>query len=247
VHAAWQTPGISTVDMAQAAPAPGLTASVSAPYFPVTADDVGNAVAEQLKLQAVEKKAQVSLAAGTPTILHSADHPLKITIHALQIDPQSHRWQAQVYMLSNGKTEMVKPVSGTYLALVDVPVLNRQLGRGDIIEAKDLTTKAVPDKFLRKDSVTDASMLIGQSPRATISAERPIRQGEISSPVVVKKGDPVQLTYTSNYMTLKATGVALGDGATGDMVRVKNDKSEKAVTGRVVANGRVEVNTTPAL
>ena len=42
-------------------------------------------------------------------------------------------------------------------------------------------------------------------------------------------------------------GIALQDGAKGEMIRVKNDKSEKAVSGRVVANGRVEVNTTPAL
>ncbi len=250
-HAAWQTPGIATSEIAAVAeaPAPGVTATLSAPapYFTITNEDVGTAIAEQLKLQAVEKKAQVTLTPGQSPVLYSADHPLKIAIHALQIDANAHRWQAQVYVLSNGKTEIVKPVSGTYVAMIDVPVLTHQLGRTDVIEEKDLSTKSVIDKFVRKDTVTDAKSLIGQSPRAVISADRPIRQGEISSPVLVKKGSAVQLTYTSQYMSLKATGVALTDGAKGDMIRVKNDKSEKAVSGRVVDNGRVEVNTSPAI
>lgn len=141
----------------------------------------------------------------------------------------------------------MKPVSGNYTPLVDVPVLTRQLGKNDVIEAKDLSSKAVPERFMRKDTVTDAKQLIGQSPRTIISADRPIRQGEVSSPILIKKGESVQLTYTNPYMSLKATGIALQDGAQGDMIRVKNDKSEKAVSGRVAASGRVEVNTTPAL
>ena len=245
-RAAWQTPGAPAAGtaMPDAAmqPTPGNDA-----YFKITGEDVGNAIAEQLRLQAVEQKAQVSMTVGTPNILYSADHPLKIAIHSLQIDAQAHRWQAQAYILANGKTETVKPISGTYVAMVDVPVLTRQLGKSDVIEASDLTNKPMPDKYLRKDTITDSKMLIGQSPRAVISADRPIRQSEISSPILIKKGEPVQLTYTNPYMSLKTTGVALADGAKGDMIRVKNDKSEKAVSGRVVANGRVEVNTTPAL
>ncbi len=242
-HAAWQTPDGTPVDAATGAPAaPGDTN-----YFKITAEDVGAAIADQLKLQAVEQKAQVTLTAGSPPILYSADHPLKLVIHGLQIDPEAHRWQAQAYILANGKTEITKPVSGVYVTMVDVPVLTRQLGKNDVIDAKDITTKAFADKFVRKDTVTDPKMLIGQSPRAVISPDRPVRQGEISSPILIKKGDAVELTYTSPYMTLKATGTALADGAKGDMIRVKNDKSEKAVSGRVAAKGTVEVNSTPAM
>jgi flagellar basal body P-ring formation protein FlgA len=247
--AAWQTPGTPTEALATAqnVPAVGITTSVHSAYFNITAEDVGKAVSEQLQLQAVEKKADVALTAGSPSIIYSADHPLKLSIHALQIDPESRRWQAQAYILAGGKTEIVKPVSGNYTPLVDVPVLTRQLGKNDVIEAKDLSSKAVPERFMRKDTVTDAKQLIGQSPRTIISADRPIRQGEVSSPILIKKGESVQLTYTNPYMSLKATGIALQDGAQGDMIRVKNDKSEKAVSGRVAASGRVEVNTTPAL
>lgn len=248
-HAAWATPNAPTeaIATAQAIPPVGITTTVSSAYFTISAQDVGKAVAEQLQLQAVEKKADVDLAAGSPDILFSANHPLKVSIHALQIDTTTRRWQAQAYILANGKTETVKPVSGTYTPLIDVPVLSRQLSKTDVIEAKDLRTKSIPDRFVRKDMVMEAAQLIGQSPRTLISPDRPIRAGEVSSPLLIKKGSSVELTYTSPYMSLKATGIALQDGAAGDAIRVKNDKSEKAVSGRVVAAGRVEVNTTPAL
>lgn len=248
-HAGWSTPNAPTdvIATAQAIPPVGITTTVSPAYFNITAQDVGKAVAEQLQLQAVEKKADVDLAAGSPETLYSANHPLKVSIHALQVDTTARRWQAQAYILANGKTETVRPVSGTYTPLVDVPVLSRQLSKTDVIEAKDIRMKSISDRFLRKDMVTEAAQLIGQSPRNVISPDRPIRAGEISSPLLIKKGTQVELTYTSPYMSLKATGVALQDGAAGDAIRVKNDKSEKAVSGRVVAAGRVEVNTTPSL
>jgi flagella basal body P-ring formation protein FlgA len=248
-YAAWETPNVPTNNLSTNSAIPqttGITTTVSTAYFRITQEDVGKAVAEQLQLQAVEQKAEVSLAIGTPGIIYSADHPLKVVIHSLQVDTQAKRWQAQAYILAGGTTETVRPVSGTYMAVIDVPVVTRQLGHSDVIEAKDLSTKSFPERQLRKDTITDPKQLIGQSPHSTITPDRPIRLTEISSPVLIKKGSPVQLTFTNPYMSLKTTGTSLQDGAIGDMIRVKNDKSEKAVSGRVTGSGTVEVNTVEA-
>lgn len=241
--AAWQTPGQSTAQMAAAAQtAPGITATVSEPFYKITAEDVGKAVAEQLQLQAVAPHAQAILTPGTPPLIYAADHALQVAIHALQIDPDTKRWQGQAYILANGQTEIVKPVSGTYDVLVDVPVLIHQLRTHDVIAQSDIAMRPMPQRQLRKDTVTDAATLIGQSPRSAISAERPIRATEVTAPVVIKKGDAVELSFQTKYMSIKTTGVALEDGAVGAAIRVKNEKSEKAVSGRVASAGHVEVN-----
>lgn len=241
--AVWQTPGQATAELAQATPqAPGLTTTVREPFYRISAEDVGKAVAEQLRLQAVAPLAQATLTAGSPQVLYTADHPLQVVIHALQIDPTTKRWQAQAYVMAAGKTETVQPVSGTYDALVNVPVLTRQLGQTDVIAASDLTFKPMPERQLRKDTITNTEMLIGKSPRALISAQRPIREAEIAMPLVIKKGDTVELSYSTKYMSIKTTGIALENGSVGESIRIKNEKSEKAVSGRVVAAGRVEVN-----
>ncbi len=144
--------------------------------------------------------------------------------------------------MSAGKTEIVKPIAGFYGAMIDVPVLTRQLAQHDVIEEKDIAIRSFPERQLRKDTVTDSKDLIGKSPRSAISPDRSIRMSEIAMPIVIKRGEPVEMTYDTQYMHIKATGVALEDGAKGSLIRIKNDKSEKAVTGRVEGPGHVQVN-----
>jgi len=246
--AAWQTPGVSVQALAEqnSVPPVGVTATVKDPYFRITSADVANAVTEQLQQQGVEKKPQASLNAGTPNVIYAADHALQIAIHALQVDPQTKRWQAQAHILSQGKTETVKPVSGFYDAMIEVPVLNRQLHQRDVIAESDLSIMLLPERQLRKDTLTDKKAMIGQSPRSIVSANRAIRRNELTQPVVIKKGDLVEMNFTTKYMHIKTSGIALEDGAQGAAIRVKNEKSGKAVSGRVEDNGKVEVNSSAA-
>lgn len=125
-----------------------------------------------------------------------------------------------------------------------MPVLTRQLRTGDIIEASDLTSKTIAARQLRKDTITETRFLIGQSPVRAISPGRPMRSGEVTQPTVVKKGDLVQMNYTTPYMSIRTTGEALENGANGALIRVKNSKTEKAISARVVSAGTVEVNNT---
>ena len=243
-HAAWQTPGMPTQALAaqQNMPPVGINATVSEPYFKITSEDVAKAVTVQLQQQGVENKPEASMNAGTPQVFYSADHALQVAIHALQVDPQTKRWQAQAYILTNGQTETVKPVSGFYDAMVEVPVLNRQLQAHDIISEGDISIRAMPERQLRKDTITDKKLMLGQSPRSIISAQRAIRANELTQPVVIKKGEAVEMSFTTKYMHIKTTGIALEDGAKGASIRVKNEKSGKAVSARVEDAGKVEVN-----
>lgn len=254
-HAAWQTPTApsNTLAEVQSPSATGISATVTTPnskpnpFYRITALDVSNAVAEQLQIQGVEKKAEVTVAPGLPNPLYSSDHAVTVSIHTLQIDTSSKRWQAQAYFVSGGKTESVIPVSGTYGAMLDVPVVSKQFNRGDIIEEKDIKMLSVPERQLRKDTIMEAKALIGQSPRAGISPNRPIHAQEITPPTVIKRGDLVEMSYNTPYIRIKATGVALEDGAVGKFIRVKNQKSERAISAQVISAGHVSVNSDTSL
>jgi flagella basal body P-ring formation protein FlgA len=246
--AAWQTPVVPTQAIAQQqAAAPALTATIRDPFYKITTKDVGNAVAEQLQIQAVVPKAEVLMAPGTPSQMYQSDRAVKVVIHALQVDSKAKRWQAEAHFVSGNKTESVVPVAGTYGTLIDVPVLSRQLNKSDIIEEKDIQIVPVAERLLRKDTVTDPKTLVGLSPRMGISPNRPIHGNEVSLPNVIKKGDLIEMTFNTPHIHIKATGVALEDGATGQTIRVKNQKSERAISARVVAAGRVEVNNSASL
>lgn len=237
-HAAnWQTPSGIKI-----AASDSTISTMPQKFFQVTNDDVAAAVAKQMQDEGFRQSVTATVNPGIGPVIHSADHPLKLAIHGLQVDPDAKLWQAQAYVISGNTTETVKPVAGRFDATMQVPVLTRQLQSGDVIEKTDLELRPVPERQLRKDTVTDMSSLLGQSPRRIISPNRPIRLSEVSQPVVIKKGQAVEMLYTTPYMHIRATGEALENGATGALIRVKNSKSEKAVSGRVVSAGVVELN-----
>ena len=250
-QAAWQTPAEAAglqIAAADTAGAPSsITVTKQPDYFAITNDDVASEVARQLKDQGFRDGVKASVNAGASPVLHSANHPLKLVVHALQVDTDANIWQGQAYIMDGSKTEVVKPVAGRYDSVVTVPVLTRQLRRGDVIEQGDLELKKVPERQLRKDSVTDITRLIGNSPIRMISPGRPIRAAEISAPTLVKKGQTVEMLFTTPYMTIRTTGQALEDGGNGALIRVQNATSQKAVSGRVVAAGQIEVNSESTL
>lgn len=246
-HAAnWQ----NAAEVAQLASAqqPGMAATASTgSYFQITKQDVAEAVAKQMQQQGLHKQAAATLDAGIPSVLYGANHPLSLRIHALQVDTQAQRWQAQAYIMNASATEVVKPIAGRFDATLNVPVLSRQLRDGDVIEAHDLVIRTVPERQLRKDAITDRAQLIGKSPLRIISAGRPIRLAEVSAPKVITKGQVVEMYYTTPHMSIHTTGEALEDGAPGQLIRIKNSTSDKAISARVVAAGKVEVNSARTL
>lgn len=247
-HAGWQTPAEAMQIAAVETPAPAdVTVKGQPAFFSVTNDDVANEVARQLQNQGFRDGVKAIVNPGTAPVLATANHPLKVVIHALQVDTDAKLWQGQAYIMAGNKTESVKPVAGRYDSIITVPVLTRQLRKGDVIEQADLEMRKVAERQLRKDTITDAAQVIGKSPLRMISPGRPMRMAEISAPVMIKKGQTVEMLYTTPYMTIRTSGEALEDGSQNALVRVQNSTSQKAVSGRVVATGRVEVNPESAL
>ena len=214
------------------------------PYFTISSNEVGQAVAEQLTAQGlVDKKVSASVNPGTPPVLYSADHPIKVVIQALQVDTQAKRWQAQAFIVGEKATETVRPVAGRYETIVNVPVLKKQFSATDVIEASDIALREIPERQLRKDTITETSQLVGKSPLRQITADRPVRLSEIALPTLIKKGQMVEMSYTTERMTIRDQGIALEDGAQGKAIRVKNSKTGRAVTAYVAGEGKVETNS----
>lgn len=59
--------------------------------------------------------------------------------------------------------------------------------------------------------------------------------------VLIKKGDPVQLVAGNAAFSVTRSMIADEDGAVGDMIRVRQDRTTPAVSGRVEQDGIVRV------
>jgi flagella basal body P-ring formation protein FlgA len=58
---------------------------------------------------------------------------------------------------------------------------------------------------------------------------------------LIKKGDPVQLVAGDSTFSVTRTMIADEDGAVGDMIRVREDKTTPPVAGRVEPSGVVRI------
>jgi flagella basal body P-ring formation protein FlgA len=216
------------------------------PYYQVATEDVATAVGSAL----VARGAGESITAKVYTdkqALYQAESPLTVAVQALTFDKKSLRWQANMHVLSGGKTVSTMPISGRYEPMVSVPMLNREVKPDDIISDADITWKSVTERHLRKDTVRAPEDLIGKSPKRYISAERAIRMTEVNQPIILKKGSAVQVTYSSPYMSIRTTGLAMESGSKGSLVRVRNLESKQIFSARVTGASDVEANLQKSL
>ena len=90
--------------------------------------------------------------------------------------------------------------------------------------------------------LTDPNDVIGMEARVVLYAGRPIRALDIGPPALVERNQVVPLIFLTSAMMIETEGRALARGAVGDRIRIMNLSSRTTVTGRVTAEGTVQVS-----
>jgi len=104
-----------------------------------------------------------------------------------------------------------------------------------------LTTQKTKIDSLKNDYITDQSDIIGMQAKKYISMGNMFKLSDVSRPSVIKQNDPVSIIYSSGTINLKTVGVAMGAGAVGDMIKVKNSTSGAMLLAQVTNKNTVQV------
>lgn len=122
-------------------------------------------------------------------------------------------------------------------ACADIVVPVRTIRAKEIIAAGDLDLKSgdLPG------AVSEPLALIGQEARVALYPGRPVRPGDVGPPALVERNEITTLVFLQGGLHIVAEGRALGRGAAGEMVRAMNLSSRTTVTGRIQADGSIEV------
>lgn len=115
------------------------------------------------------------------------------------------------------------------------------LPRGHRITADDLTAIPVAPEHWREDFVTDPEGLIGKEVLAALRPGQPIRAGDARRPLLVKRGDLVDVRVVGGGITVSTSGRSLGEGAEHELVQVETLDPKRKVLARVLAPGSVEI------
>jgi flagella basal body P-ring formation protein FlgA len=124
---------------------------------------------------------------------------------------------------------------------VQVVVPVRNIARGDIISADDLTTRTVANGNLFSGVASAVGQLAGKQARRYLRLGQPVRIGDVRAPILVTKGATVTMRFHVPGITLTAVGKAMSSGGRGELVTVLNPVSYRQITATVTGPGTVSV------
>ena len=122
-----------------------------------------------------------------------------------------------------------------------VVVATRALARGAVISAADVVTARRRISDTRTDYLTETATAVGRVVARSLAVEQILNAANVVLPRLVKRGDQVIVASVGGTISVRVRGQALGDGALGDRVSVRNLSSKRVVEGVVNAEGMVVV------
>ena len=131
--------------------------------------------------------------------------------------------------------------TGAVTDTVEVAIVARPIGRGEIVRNSDLMIERRPRAELTGELITKFDDAIGRATRQPLRAGNPLRRTDLMKPELVHRDETVTLTYKAPGIVLTIRGKALDTGAEGDLVRVLNIQSKRPVQGYVSGPGHVTV------
>lgn len=206
-----------------------LNAKDPMPRYLLTPKDISQAVAIELENAGFGQSVEASVYTEESNTVFGADQEMTVAVSRLEADSKGRTWTANILFKHGDAILTALPMKGRFNDMVELPVLARTIGNGQVIGKEDITTKRFPTHYQRAGVINDAEKIIGMAAKRNISQHRPIREHEISMPLIVKKNDLINLSYQSSSLSITTTGQVMADAAIGDVIAVKNINSDKTV------------------
>lgn len=112
---------------------------------------------------------------------------------------------------------------------------------GDVIEKKDIRRKFVQINAQTGAVCTHLSEVLGHTLRAGVPEGYPLRPQNLAAPLLIRQGERVILEAHYGDVMARSVGTALNDGRVGDSLLVRNNASQKVLTGVIEPNGSVSL------
>ncbi|MGJ8544660.1 MAG: flagellar basal body P-ring formation chaperone FlgA [Sulfitobacter sp.] len=160
-----------------------------------------------------------------------------LTLAEFWMDIPSGKFLANA-VLSTGD---VQRIGGLALVTVPVPVPARRLLPEEIVGEDDLLMARLPVGRVGGYVITNPAEIIGKQVRRVLSPGRPIQSQSIIQPLIIGRGDRVEIHFSDGLLALSSPGRALSDAHRGQEIRILNLISNKTVTAVATGDGTVEI------
>lgn len=120
-------------------------------------------------------------------------------------------------------------------------VTSSPLSRGDVITRSKIQLVKRDINKLRRGYYRNKNELLGMVAKRSLRAGIIISSHHLTLPMIIKKGDSVDIIAKTSAILIRMQGKAMADGAKGQRIRVKNNSSKKIISAVVITTGVVKV------
>jgi len=165
-----------------------------------------------------------------------------ISVTGLTVKKKTGRFIATLIVPGDSSNAQRFRLTGRVHRLINIPTLNKNFKRNDVIKKDDIEWIKVRSHKLRNGVLQDDEEIIGMAAKRRITSNTPLISNYLQRPKLVNKGDLVTISLTSQGLQLTTRGRAQDSGSKGDIIRIKNNKSKKIIEAKVIGEDMVIVN-----
>ena len=169
------------------------------------------------------------------------DSSATMAVEEVSYNSSTRRFAANIIAPVDSPAPTRTRITGRIYKMLEIPVLNRRLGKGEIIRSRDIKWIDVRSKRAGRNVIIEETDLVGMSAKRGLRMGVPVRISEVGHPILVNKGSLVIMTLNTPLMRLTSQGRAEESGIDGDTIRVLNTQSNKIIQAIVTGAGQVSV------
>ncbi len=158
------------------------------------------------------------------------------------IEPWEGEQEFQIEVKDRGALVQI-PVRATLELPPMIVTATRPLRREEVITADALTYSPLPERSTAnaENYFTDIDKVIGKQLRRSLATGQPLESQFVGDPIVVTRGDLVEVESVAGSIVVRTTGRAAESGAVGDLIGIELLPDRNRIVAEVTAAMKVRV------
>lgn len=152
-----------------------------------------------------------------------------------------HRLEAIYVSDDDAPTHIPLPITVRLDVFIKVPVLRHPKATGESLRDGDFVIEWVKKTSMSERWVTDVTQAIGKVTRRSLAKGSVVGIDALATPLLVKRGQRVKVTFLRDGIQMSGVAKALGPGAAGEWIEVVYQATGKKLSGRIKEDSTVEI------
>ena len=207
----------------------------------VAQEDFMTAIQEEFANQGYEEEVELEIFGGQSAFQFENALKFKILVSNLKFDETTGKFFCSAEVFVDGKMLQKTELQGRYFVINKVLVPAKNILKGDVIKEEDLKQISMRASKVKPTYVTEKEKIVEMEARKPLKEGRLISSRDVGKHTVIRKGDTINMLYSSSGVQIVAKGQALSDGGKGDKIEVMNTKSKRNIFAIIIDKDNVEV------